>query len=138
MSKPQHKVYWDMEAIEREYCASHGCNQCEGINQDGEPNGYGCDGADEFAIKFSDLSLENMDEDDFNKIRNKYEAQEKELAAFREGLSKMEELISKGSAATGIFALGQYHGVFISDNVGNNFTGSTLLDLVMKMGESDV
>ena len=28
----------------KSYCKRHNCNQCEGTDFNGEPNGYGCEG----------------------------------------------------------------------------------------------
>jgi len=94
--KPKHKIYFDTESIEKEYCVTNNCEQCYGTNQDGEPHGYGCDPAEDFAVDFCDRSIDNMDEDDFNKIRSEYEAIEQENAKLKAQVEDLNKKLNPG------------------------------------------
>jgi len=82
--KPEHKIYLEGEEIELEYCNQINCNLCHGTEPESyEPRGYGCEAAEKFAIKYAHLSVEDMSEDDFNKIRGYYEQLEQENRALQ-------------------------------------------------------
>jgi len=99
--KPEHKIYLEGEEIELEYCKQINCNLCHGTEPESyEPRGYGCEAAEKFAIKYAHLSVEDMSEDDFNKIRGYYEQLEQEnrelqisCDGFAEQSSKLEAKI---------------------------------------------
>jgi hypothetical protein len=42
---------FDEDAIGDAFCLSQGCSECQGSDYNGEPNGYGCEGRDNFVSK---------------------------------------------------------------------------------------
>lgn len=45
------KYYRDVEDIDGIFCDEQGCSECRGLDYNGEPNGYGCAGAEEWSDK---------------------------------------------------------------------------------------
>lgn len=45
---PLKKYYRSEDELGDEYCQRMGCKSCHGTDDNGEPNGYGCEQADEF------------------------------------------------------------------------------------------
>lgn len=52
--KPEKAYYRDISDLEDEYCDQIGCHACDGTDQNGEPNGYGCEEREIWANKYFD------------------------------------------------------------------------------------
>ena len=53
--KPLNDFYLDPEQLDEEYCSRVNCQACEGTDQNGEPNGYGCSSRDNWVEKHLEL-----------------------------------------------------------------------------------
>ena len=52
---PKKSSYADENELIDEYCDKQNCTACNGSDVNGEPNGYGCDGLEEWLEKHSNL-----------------------------------------------------------------------------------
>lgn len=56
--KPRKKKYKDSNELGREYCEQSNCSACKWTDENGEPNGFGCNGQDEFIDTYEHLIKE--------------------------------------------------------------------------------
>ena len=56
--QPTKDHYIDEDELSHEYCAANKCTACFGIDQNGEPNGYGCPGQERFLDDNYELILD--------------------------------------------------------------------------------
>ena len=56
-------LYKDEDILGDLFCESRNCTECVGIDHNGEPNGYGCEGRDDFIEANAESLVENSRED---------------------------------------------------------------------------